>query len=255
MRPVLRLVLLVAMIAGPSTALLAPSAAAQSCFGDCNGNGSLTASDIGRINGTILRCGPCPGGVAGGIAAGCATLSGGCAAADFNGDGCLRASELGRATQNILRFPPSGCSTSQFAIGTAQGAPGAAVALSISLTKNGREAVTIAPLVFDFDASRLAFDGCTALTPGKAAFTGEPSPGRASVVVIDAVIGEDGTPPPTPPTGLSVFPDGPVLSCSFTIAGNAPLGATPITFVSAGLADLQFNDFAAVGTNGSVTVQ
>jgi len=86
-----------------------PRAGAQACFGDCNASGALTASDIGRINSTILRCSPCEGGVPGGVATGCATLANGCTAADFNGDGCIRASELGRANQNILRFPPNGC--------------------------------------------------------------------------------------------------------------------------------------------------
>ena len=236
----------------------ATASAQQSCFGDCNGSGTLTAGDIGRINSTILRCGPCPGGIPGGVASGCATLVGGCPAADFGvaPDGCLRASELARANQNILKFPATGgCATSQFAIGAATGAKGAQVSVPISLTKNGKVPVTIAPLVFDFNAAALTFGGCTSTIAGKAAFWGQPSAGRASVVVIDAVIGEDGTPPPTPPTDLTVFPDGPILSCSFTIAANAPDGATPLTFILAGLADIQFNDFPGSGTNGSVTVQ
>jgi len=83
--------------------------AQTSCFGDCNASNSLTASDIGRINSTILRCAPCPGDIPGGIANGCAAFAAGCTAADFNTDGCLRASELARANQNILRFQPSGC--------------------------------------------------------------------------------------------------------------------------------------------------
>ena len=88
------------------------SAQQSDCFGDCNNDGRLTASDIGRINATILRCSPCAGGIPGGIAIGCpeaASPGPGCLAADFNDDGCLRASELGRANQNILRFPPDGC--------------------------------------------------------------------------------------------------------------------------------------------------
>jgi hypothetical protein len=83
--------------------------APRPCFGDCNDSGTLTAGDIGRINQTILKCGPCAGGVPGGVAGGCAAVAAGCPAADFNDDGCLRASELGRANQNILKFQPSGC--------------------------------------------------------------------------------------------------------------------------------------------------
>lgn len=86
------------------------SPTALPCFGDCNDSGTLTASDIGRVNQVILKCAPCAGGVPGGVAVGCAAVAfPGCAAADFNDDGCVRASELGRANQNILKFPPSGC--------------------------------------------------------------------------------------------------------------------------------------------------
>jgi hypothetical protein len=226
-----------------------------SCFGDCNASGTLTAGDIGRINGTILRCGPCAGGIPGGVAAGCAALANGCPPADFNIDGCLRASELARANQNILKFQPSGCPTSQFTIGTASGAKGAQVSVAISLTKNGKAPVTIAPLVFDFSAPNLTFNGCTSTVAGKSAFWATPSAGRGSVVVIDAVIDESGMTPEDPATDLTVFPDGPILSCSFTIAAGASTGATPITFISAGLGDEQFNDFPGSGTNGSITVQ
>lgn len=103
------------LFAVTALALLAPTGAtAQSCFGDCDGSGTLTASDIGRINGTLLNCGPCAGGVAGGVATGCGAVQDGCPAADFDLDGCLRASELARAQQNILMFPPSGCGPPEF---------------------------------------------------------------------------------------------------------------------------------------------
>jgi len=95
----------------PTTMSTVPPTRAPSpagCFADCNSSGSVTASDIGRINTTMLLCGPCPGGVAGGVATGCAGFRAGCTAADFNLDGCVRASELGRANHNILRFP-GGC--------------------------------------------------------------------------------------------------------------------------------------------------
>jgi hypothetical protein len=232
-----------------------PAAFAQlTCFGDCNNDGRLTASDIGRINATLLRCSPCEGGVPGGVTAGCpmAPLPGpGCIAADFNSDGCLRASELGRANQNILRFPPDGCATALFTIGASTGSPGQQVDVPIVLTSNGREVVTIAPLVIEFNPAVLAFDGCSAIGEGKIAFFGSPSPERASVVVIDNVFDGDGQ----TSSGLTVFPDGPVLSCSFTIEPSAAPGATALIFVLAGLADSQYNDFNAVGANGSIMVQ
>jgi len=232
--------------------LVAPQARAQSCFGDCNASGTLTASDIGRINATILRCGPCPGNIPGGIAGGCAALSGGCGAADFNSDGCLRASELARANQNILRFSPAGgCPTALFTIGSASGAKGAQVAVGITLTKNDKVPVTIAPLRIGFDANVLTFNGCTSTVPGKTVFFGQPATGQASIVTYDDVFGEAGT----PAADLAVFPDGQILTCSFTIAAGAPLGSTTLSFLSAGLADAQFNDFPGAGINGSITVQ
>lgn len=95
--------------ATPTPTRSATASSRPSCFGDCDANDQLSAGDLGRINATILRCGPCPGDVPGGVAAGCPALQAGCLAADFNADGCVRASELGRATQNILRLGPTGC--------------------------------------------------------------------------------------------------------------------------------------------------
>ena len=247
---------LVAALAGFCALIGAPSVvpvevqAAVPCFGDCNASSTLTASDIGRINATILRCGPCPGAIPGGVATGCAALANGCTAADFNSDGCLRASELARANQNILKFQPSGCATTQFTIGTASGAKGSMVSVAVNLAKNGTSPVTVAPLRFGFDSSVLTFNGCTSTVTGKIASWGLPSTGSASVVDYDDVFGEAGT----PATDLTVFPDGTVLNCSFTIAAGAASGATPLTFVSAPLADAQFNDFPGVGTSGSITV-
>lgn len=97
--------------------------AQAACFGDCNGSGTLTASDIGRINSTILRCGPCPDNIPGGVASGCETLVNGCPGADFNSDGCLRASELARANQNILKYQPSGCAPEATATGGSDATP------------------------------------------------------------------------------------------------------------------------------------
>ncbi len=105
-----RFLVLAALLLGVVSAVLGPRrAAAQDCFADCNANGMLQASDIGRINATLLRCNPCADNSAGGVAAGCEAFAGGCTAADFNGDGCLKASELGRANSNILKIPDSHC--------------------------------------------------------------------------------------------------------------------------------------------------
>jgi len=53
---------------------------------------------------------------------------------------------------------------------------------------------------------------------------------------------------------LLLIPDGAVLSCTFTIQAGAS-GSTILTFQSAGLADDEFNDYDASGSNGSITVE
>src|SRR5207248_10689082 len=74
--------------------------------GDCNGDLAVKASDIARTIQTILRCGPCTGGIPGGVSTGCAGFANGCPAADFNPmDSCIRAGELAKIIQNVLRTP------------------------------------------------------------------------------------------------------------------------------------------------------
>jgi len=67
-------------------------ARAEVCPGDCDSNGVLTASDIGRMQSLLFRCGPCQG-RAGAVAAGCAAFPG-CPSADLNDDGCFTAAEF-----------------------------------------------------------------------------------------------------------------------------------------------------------------
>jgi hypothetical protein len=132
------------------------------------------------------------------------------------------------------------------AIGSTVANTGSPAVVPISLTKNGPNIVTIAPLVIQFDPAVLTVTipgACTkngAVSGGKSVNTAMPQAGRLTV----ALSGD-----------LAVIPDGEILSCTFTVQANAPSGATALTFVSAGLADDQFEDIDAVGTNGSVTVQ
>lgn len=72
--------------------LAASSAPAQNCPGDCNANGSLSASDFGRMQTLILRCSTCNG-KSGAAIGGCAQ-AGGCANVDLNEDGCFTAAEF-----------------------------------------------------------------------------------------------------------------------------------------------------------------
>jgi Cohesin domain len=127
----------------------------------------------------------------------------------------------------------------QIAIGSASGAPGNVVSVAISLTKNGPNVVTIAPLVFTFDPAVLAFNGCTSDVSGKNVDAVSPSAGHVSLVVSG---------------GLTTISDGAIAHCGFTIAGGAPAGPSALTFVAGGMSDSNQNDFTATGTSGSVTV-
>lgn len=131
----------------------------------------------------------------------------------------------------------------QITIGSASGQPGSQVTVPISLTKNDTTIVTIAPLVIDTDLAVLTFGSCVSKVSGKNVDTGQPpsNPGRISITM-------SGSP-------SAVIPDGDIIDCTFTINAGASLNtSTPLTFVRAGMADVDLNDIDGAGTSGSVTV-
>src|SRR5262249_39068014 len=80
------------------------TAGSSTCFGDCNGDGQLTAGDLTKMKCIILNCAS--------LAASCgACANAPCGASDSNGDGKLSAGELTHAITNIITFlnPPRGC--------------------------------------------------------------------------------------------------------------------------------------------------
>lgn len=77
------------------TATASPTPLAP-CFGDCDGDRTLTAADLELFRAALLLCEPCPGAAVAAPAAGCAAAPAGCLAADFDADGCLGAGELTR---------------------------------------------------------------------------------------------------------------------------------------------------------------
>ena len=82
--------------------LALPAMVAAQCLGDCDGNQSVTASDLAKINQLLLKC-PCSGGLLGGDPAGCAgggTIT--CAAADKNMNNCITASEKAQINAQVL---------------------------------------------------------------------------------------------------------------------------------------------------------
>ena len=124
-------------------------------------------------------------------------------------------------------------------IGQVEVAPGNAVSVPISLTANGRSLVTIAPLEFTYDATKLDFERCQR-APGvssqKRVTTAVPSAGRVRLVLAG---------------DLTVLADGPVVECTFNARSNAS-GSAVLGFVAANVADDQFDDFDATGTDGSI---
>jgi len=133
----------------------------------------------------------------------------------------------------------TGGSGPQIAIGSASGIPGSQVIVPLSFTQNGAGSVTIAPLLFDFDATRLSFGTCVSTTTGKTAEAAVQSAGRVSVVLSG---------------GLQAIADGQVAQCGFGIAASAAAGAAPLTFQAAGLSNASFAERTANGSNGAVTV-
>ncbi|MFI5394453.1 MAG: cohesin domain-containing protein [Candidatus Binatia bacterium] len=127
----------------------------------------------------------------------------------------------------------------QISIGSTSGMPGNVVSIAISLTKNGPNIVTIAPLVFTFDPAVLTFDSCTSDASGKNVDAVSPASGHVSMVISG---------------GLATIPDGAIAHCGFTIADGAPAGASALSFLAAGMSDANQTDFTATGTSGVVTV-
>ena len=159
---------------------------------------------------------------------------------DIDGTGTSGAVTVGSGTPPTPT-PTVGAAGPQIAIGSANGAAGAQVTVSISLTKNGVNIVTIAPLAYTFDPGVLTFDGClkaSGVSSGKSVNAAMPSAGKITVVVSGDLV---------------ALPDADIVDCTFTIAASAT-GSTPLTFQSAAMSDDQFNDYDASGTSGSVTV-
>ncbi len=129
----------------------------------------------------------------------------------------------------------------QIAIGRVSVAPGNLVSVPISLTSQGRNLVTIAPLEFTYDDTKLLFQRCqraVGVSSTKEVRTAVPAIGRVRLVLAG---------------DLTVLADGPVVECTFEARSTAS-GTATIAFVSANVADDTFNDFEAAGADGSVTL-
>jgi hypothetical protein len=136
----------------------------------------------------------------------------------------------------------------QITLGSVPGAPGTSVNVPISLAKNGVPIVTIAPLVFGFDANVLSFVGCTTGVAGASISAVSPASGQVNVVLTHTV------PEGAAAAVLPVLPEGTVAECTFTISASASAGSAPLTFIGAQTADAAGTEYSASGTNGAVTI-
>jgi hypothetical protein len=130
----------------------------------------------------------------------------------------------------------------QVTIGNTSGAPGAEVTVPISFQSGGLSIVTIAPLVFGYDSAALTFGSCSkaaAVSGGKSLTSNTLTPGQVRMVLAG---------------DLSILPDAAILECKFTIKVGAT-GETALSFISAAIADNEFNDYDATGISGSIQVQ
>jgi hypothetical protein len=135
----------------------------------------------------------------------------------------------------------------QITIGSVPGAPGTSVNVPISLAKNGLPIVTIAPLVFGFDANVLSFVACTTGVAGASISAVSPAGGQVNVVLTHTV-------PEGAAAALPVLPEGTVAECTFAISASASAGSTALTFIGAQTADAAGTEYSASGTNGAVTI-
>jgi cohesin domain-containing protein len=149
------------------------------------------------------------------------------------------------ATDTPTATPTTGAAGPHIGIGDACGAAGSQVTVMISLTKNGPNIVTVAPLVIGFDVDALSFVSCVAAPPVVPAKSLSP-PGTGTPGLLSLLLSGD----------LSTIPDGDIINCTFAI-NAAATGTTSVTFVDGDLSDDQFNDYVPpvlTGSNGTVTI-
>ena len=106
----------------------------------------------------------------------------------------------------------------------------------------GLNLVSVAQLMFTFNANVLTFNSCAkaaAVSGGKSVNATTPMAGEVSVTL----------------SGDSVpLADGQILACTFTISATAAAGPTALTFLSARVTDDSSKAYNAAGSGGSVTV-
>jgi hypothetical protein len=224
--------------------IAAGDAAAQSCAGDCDGNGKVTVEEL--VIGSRIFFGTSPLDM--------------CPATDVDGDGAVNAGDL----QSGLIAYAEGCHVARAAalgatagtanalvtLSTATVSPGVITAISSTLSTMGNPVVALQQ---DISFSPLTpIVGCAvnpAINKPATAFGFQPpgcSPGVDCTAIRAIVISF---------TDLNPIPDGsPLFGCSVDVAPSAPAGTYPLTSSNTLAADASGNELPLDGIDGAVIV-
>ncbi len=145
------------------------------------------------------------------------------------------------ARRSPAASPASAVAGPRIIIGSVRGTPMSAVRVPISLASGGVEAIVVGPLELAYPPAALKFLGCSrAVPPEFRVDSVSLHPGSVRLIV-DSVENR-------------VIPDGPLATCLFAIAPQAPRGPAPLTFQGSGMSDVEFHDLDVRGENGAVQV-
>lgn len=220
------------------------------CGGDCNRDGAVFGNEIS----TAIN-----------ILAGVAPLAV-CRSADINGDGQVMGTEIGLALSNLaqgcpdLLSPLSGFGQSRadevvtYTLGTASGMPGQTVEIPVGVA-GGNDEIVMAQIDLLYDeailnvadpASACRLDPRLGSQIVRTSVPDSPSPSdgqrRLRIFVGDLVLPMD------------AFGDGPVISCSFEIRGDATGGLASVSADHLNVSDVRGNAFGTAATAGGVDV-
>lgn len=244
--------------------VLSSSASAQVCTADCDGNRQVTVDEI--VTTTTIALGNRP--------------VDDCPAADSSADGNVTVDEIVTAVNNGLNGcpivvatqtstpPPTPTATAttttttatpsiRLALGSAQGAPGAQVTISLTLT-GGDDLVIAASSDITYDNTQVAVVRQSGQIQCRIAFTDPPGSGIERNLLLNILpaqgsnetlrMGILSTQPFDEP-----LPDGVLVTCDFAINPTASAGAKTLINV-ADVADFEGSSLDVVGGNGVITV-
>lgn len=248
--------------------VLPSSASAQVCTADCDGNRQVTVDEI--VTAVAIALG--------------SRLVGECPAADSSADGNVTVDEIVSATNNALdgcpavsptrtstasptptatatsvHTPPTVTATPSIHldVGSAQGAPGTQVTISLTLT-GGDGIVVSASSDITYDATQVAVARPSGQILCNIAFTDPPGSGIERRLLLN-VLPASGSNEKLRIGILSIqpldepLPDGVLINCDFAISPTATAGGKTLVN-AADVADFAGISLGVAGGNGVITV-